>query len=441
MYTFYIAKSDIGYYEVILTSIFLIAPILNIQIESAVLRWMLNSPSFSEHRKIFTNALLITTINSIVGITIYLFVIYLFPIKNSIIILLLGLSQIYYPIILQTIRGMNENVLYVKTGIIFSCFILIFNVTFIVGFNYKLSGIMISNLLSTIITSSYVAKKLSLLKYISISSINKKMLKQFIRFCLPLIPNSIAWWAISGFTTYLILLDMGSASNGIFAASSKFAGIIFIFQNIFNLSWTESAITNYNSSDKHQYFSKVFNSFYLLFFSSILIFIPLSKTLMFYLVSPEYFMAWQYIPLLLLSVLFKSMGSFLGVGYLCSKETKGSLQTTVIGGITAIILSLFLIPKFGLYGASISLMVSHLALLLSRMYQSRKYFVINYSKAKFLSLSLLYIFVWYLTLFDYMMLEIILVGFLFIFTFLLNKSVIYKILNQIKTIYISRSMK
>jgi O-antigen/teichoic acid export membrane protein len=93
--------------------------------------------------------------------------------------------------------------------------------------------------------------------------------------------------------------------------------------------------------------------------------------------TTEFHKAWIYIPILAIAPLFQSVSSFSGTNFTASKKTKYIFYASILGGISSLVLNLLLIPKFGVWGAVIAIVLSHLCMAIARVYFSWKYVKIN----------------------------------------------------------------
>ena len=85
---------------------------------------------------------------------------------------------------------------------------------------------------------------------------------------------------------------------------------------------------------------------------------------------------------MLLATFFQSMALFYGVGYLCGKETKKVLSTTLIGSFSTLTSSIILVPFFGLYGAGLGAVIGFFTMFIVRWKQTKKYFSIKFPLEK-----------------------------------------------------------
>src|SRR5690606_38997750 len=158
---------------------------------------------------------------------------------------------------------------------------------------------------------------------------------------------------INSANRYLILYFLGEENNGIYAMSNRIAMALYAVNSIFNLAWQESAISEFDKENKDKFYSEIFNKYFILQISVIILMIPLSKLFVLFFVSEEFIDSCKYMPLLLIGVAFASFSAFFGTGYLSAKKTIGAFSTTIYGAIVNIVLSFLLIPLLGLHGATI----------------------------------------------------------------------------------------
>src|ERR1700712_2116001 len=61
VYTYYISKENIGYFDLIMTTVSWITPIVSLQIYDAVLRWSINNKDEETIKKVLTGSMAIVT--------------------------------------------------------------------------------------------------------------------------------------------------------------------------------------------------------------------------------------------------------------------------------------------------------------------------------------------------------------------------------------------
>ncbi|MEP5132224.1 oligosaccharide flippase family protein, partial [Nonlabens ulvanivorans] len=109
LFSFFVNKEDLGLYDLFLTSISLLFPVVTLQLSEAMYRWLLTSENLRDKRKvistgIFSSLILLTIFGLCYLISTYF---YSFRYQEYFYLLLIGASL--FPIAQQIIRGLGKN--------------------------------------------------------------------------------------------------------------------------------------------------------------------------------------------------------------------------------------------------------------------------------------------------------------------------------------------
>lgn len=373
-YTYYLSTNDYGYFDLITTTVSLLTPIITFQIYDGLYRYLLDSKSHDESASIISNSLFITVRNLILFSVGYIVFIQFKSFRYEYLILFQINFSILCGLWSQIARGLRKNVEYSVSGILATGVILGSNILFITVMNLRVGSLITSNILSSLVVMIYLNRQIKINKYINLKLNDKIMKKKLIAFSVPLIPNVISWWFMNVSDRYLLAFYKGVQANGIYAISNKFPAVLVMLNSIFYLAWQESAITEYDSKDRDEFYTKMFNVLMALEFTSVIGLLAFTKFIMSFMVNAKFEAAWIFVPFLYIGTIFNSFSSFYGTGYLSSKDTIGAFYTSIIGGIVNIVINIILIPVIGIQGASFSTMVAFLVMWLARLFQTRKYF-------------------------------------------------------------------
>ncbi|MGP7818706.1 oligosaccharide flippase family protein [Niallia sp. 01092] len=438
LYTAYLNSSEYGYYDLIVSTASLLLPIISFQIYDGLYRNLLEVEELEEKKKNISATIYIIVRNLVIFNVLYLLVDILLPFKNSSLILLFINVFIIYTAYLQIARGFKQNAVFSIAGIINTVLVVLFSLYFIILLNLKVSGLLLSMILSYFICIVYLEVKLKVIRYIRFSKGDKKVGSLLIAYSLPLIPNTISWWIMNVSDRYLLTHFAGVEANGLYAIANKFPAILLAINSVFYLSWQESSITEYEAKDRNEFYTKMFNNLVVFQFSFVLVLIAFTKPMMQLLVNAEFYAAWKYVPALYIGAVFFAFSSFYGTGFLSTKKTKGAFYSSVFGSIANILLNIILIPFIGIQGAAISTMLAFIIMWIIRMKQTKTFFQITIKKIPFLilvSLILLEIIGYYL---DYLVLDYILMIASLISFLLLNKNLIVGVLGKTSRKWIKR---
>ena len=176
-------------------------------------------------------------------------------------------------------------------------------------------------------------------KYIRLVKLNRQSITPYLKYSLPLIPNTISWWILNASDRTIILKFIGISANGIYSAANKFSGIYTTIFNIFNLSWTESVALHLNEKDSSEDFSKLQDSL-IKFFGCMFLGLTAVMPLVFkILVNERYNAAYYQIPPLLMGAFFSAMAGFVSAYYVAAKMTSVIAKMTMLAAALNIIIN------------------------------------------------------------------------------------------------------
>ena len=388
VYTAVLSNEEYGVVDLLNTLTSLLLPIATLQIEQGIFRYLLDCRENKEKQ-----TTLITTVSKFIlvqsAICILIFLCASPFIHNEYKYFLMAnlLMGILSSISLQICRGLGDNKTYAVGSFITGALTVILNVIFIVAFKWGAYGMLIATAISNLLCAIYVFVKKKIYKYIDIKQNDKKLLKDIVKYSVPLIPNMISWWIVSASDRTIISAVIGVAQNGIYSAANKFSGIFSTLYSVFNLTWTESASININSEDRDEFFSKIFD-FIVRFFGSLCLgTIAVMPFVFGILVNEKFAESYYQIPILILGSIFNILVSFLGSVYVAKKLTKEIAKTSIIAAIINIVVNIALINQIGLYAASISTVIAYFAMFIYRWIDVKKYASIKTNKTLIAVLS------------------------------------------------------
>lgn len=364
--TFYLTKTDLGYYDLIVNSIFLVIPIATFQISDGIYRFVLSKDDKFKQKDVISTGFNFILISTIVVLLILLFFFnFFFRIEYSFLVFAMSFFYAINQAFKQISRGIRKNRNYVISDIIYSISFISFLFLLLDFFNLELKGVMISFVIANVLSASYLLISTGIISYLSLkSSPQKKIYHALLRYSTPLIPNTLSWWLVGSANTYIITIILGLNFNGLYAVAFKFSSIIYILNRIFSLAWQDQLIGGITNDSNFN--SKVFNRLLSFLLTIVILLILLMKPILNLIVTEEYFIVWHYIPFLLIATVFSSISSYFGAFYLSWGKTNKIFVTTLIGAIIAIVSSIILTKIYGLMGTSVSMAIGFGTVAVSR---------------------------------------------------------------------------
>lgn len=390
LYTAILSAEEFGTVDLLNTYISLLLPLIFLQLDQAIFRFLIDARSDEDKKKILISTTIYTMfIQSVIYIIVFLLIgkyinnEYKYFLATNVIATML--SNIF----LQLSRGLGDNTTYSVGGLITGAGTIILNVLFLVVLKLGAYGMLIASLIANTMCSLFIFIRKKIYKYLNISNVKKTQLLNLWKYSIPLIPNQLSWWIINASDRTLVTYFLGIGSNGIYSAANKFSSIVISFFSIINITWTESAALHFNDKDNSSYFTKIFNDILKIFVSlsfAIIAFMPFVFKLL--ITGDGYKDAYYQIPILMVATIFNICVSLFGSVYVALKKSKEIAKASIYSAIINICVNLLLIKFIGLYAASISTLLAYLAMAIYRYFDIQKYIKIKIDLA-FLIISII----------------------------------------------------
>ena len=432
LYTSKLSTSDYGIVEIVTNYIFLLMPLVTLQIEMAAFRYLINEKEEEKQNSIITNSIIVIIFMMIVVTAVFLIINGLVKIDNYIYIVLMFFSITIANILMQFIRGLNKNMEYAIGSIILGAGTVIFNFIFLCVFNMGIEAMYLSIITAYALANIYFLFKCNIINKINLKLINKSEILDLLKYSIPLIPNQVVWWIINSIDRTIIMIFIGPSASGIYAIAHKFPTIYSNAYNVFNLAWSSSLAKNVDSDGYDEYVSTTFNEVLVLFETIALVIIGALSIFFNILIDISYKEAYIYIPLLMISAVFSVFINLLTSIYIAFKQTKKLAVTAVWAGIINTTVNIILVKRIGIYAAPISTIIAFGIMGCYRYIDVKNYINLKIDVKKFLSLVMCFLIVIFLYFRD----TVILKGLGFVFSvvvfIIMNKKYIYSILRTLK---------
>lgn len=379
IYTFYFSPAEFGAWDLALTTVALMAPFITLELVSASYRWLLDTTMKHEQSEIISTGLQAIVRNLLLIDTIAITIGLIWP--NGIplfweTLVLINVS-IISSFIQQCARGLQLNKLFAMSGLIQSVIIVVMNLLFMFIFHLRVEALFYSAIIAHLFIILIMWQQMNFQHYLFKITYSKRLMKQFLTYSLPIVPGAISWWIMTMSDRYMIIYFLGVEYNGIYAIANKIPAILLMLNNIFFLAWKDSAITQFDSIEKNIYYSHVFKHFFRLMASFVILLTLFTKPILTFVISVNYFSAWQYIGLLVIGSLFHTLSLFWSAGYHGAKKTKVIFVTSIIGACVNIIINFLFIPLIGLYAVGLSTLVAFFITWIIRIIYAKPYFNIH----------------------------------------------------------------
>lgn len=382
LYAHIIVSEDFSDVDILYNAVNILLPIVTLGMSDAIIRFGMDKGYDS--RKVYTNvnfsvllgallyAVFTPLINNIPTIGNYTFLLFVYCYFSC-----------FRQMASQFVRAKGYVKLYIADGM-FSIFMqLVFNLIFMVGLHWGVTGYVLSIILSDFLSICGLTLLANLEKYLDTRFLDIKLWKEMLRFSLPMIPAYILWWITAASDRFFIIAMVGRTENGIYSFGNKLPGLIMLVTTMFYNAWQMSSVEERDSRTLNKFYENVFNAYSSVMFTAAAGLIMIARPLIFILTSGnEYYISYEFTPILVLAVLFQCLCQFLSTVYTTKKKTVNSCLTALVAAVVNLILNAKLIPVYGYWGAAIATAISYGVCFIVRIVDARRYifFKVEYAR-------------------------------------------------------------
>ena len=374
LYTSQLDPSEYGNYDFICTLSVFLCPIITLLMEESMFRYLIDADSKVQRKKIITQTIIYTFFGTVLFTIIaalimgfgtdyspmYITAIITFVISN----ILIGLSN-------ALSRGLGKIKLYSISNFILGISTIILNIVFILALNAGAEGLLWANTIANAFTAIVILAILKLPKYIG--KIDKPLMKNMIKYSIPLVPNSISWSIINMSDRIILTQMVSSAANGIYAMANKFPNIINVLYGYFYTAWKESAAKIVKDENKNQYYNSIYHDAKRFLYAVTICLIAVMPFAFPIFINEAYDEAYIYIPIVMIATYYSNLSSFYGGIFSAYKDTKIMGTTTIVAAVINLVVDLIFVNTFKIYAACFSTLIANLIVYFYRKKKLKKY--------------------------------------------------------------------
>lgn len=321
LYTNYLDPAEYGQVDIYINILSMLYCFVSLQAIEVVYRFIQDAKTEAEKGEVITNSFMIAVFGMLlfsVGMGIFGAVTHF---QYTLVFILYVVCNIMAQFCQQTIRGMNRSALYSAVGVISTFVQVALNILFIVVCRYGSVSLLWSHVLTYLFIFIGILIKCNFFQYFRISTLRWRIMKEQLAYSLPLMPNALCVWGMSSLGRYLLLFFYTTTEVGLLAFATKFSQLLGVVNSIFFMAWQQSAISEYNASDKNEYASDIFNKYLTMQVSASALLLPVIKFLTFTIMGESYREAWQFIPLFFVGIILSGCANFVSMGFYGAKKT------------------------------------------------------------------------------------------------------------------------
>ncbi len=397
LYTSYLTVGEYGTLAIIEVTGLLITALFGLKLSTAMMRWCSAGEKSNKIGSIVFTILIVTLalvliLNLILQPLSTQFSNLLFntsEYKDYFHILFLLVSfEILNILIYDLVRLKGKPGFYVLISISKFTTILLLNIFFVKYQGLGVKGIILSQLLGNILMTLLTFK--FLIKNIKPEFIREEIIPMA-KYGFPLVFSALSMLLVTMGDRYLLKYLKDLSDVGIYTLGYKIATVInlLIIQS-FQTGFLPIAYKKYEQANSARFFSKTLTYYTFILILTGLAISLFSKEIIELLArDKDYLLAYTIVPFITLSFVFKGIQYVFSLSLHFVKKTKFNAYIVILTAIFNIGLNFLLIPKFGIYGAAVSSVMSWLFMVSFFRIYARKFYDPGYETGKIILLVML----------------------------------------------------
>lgn len=208
-------------------------------------------------------------------------------------------------------------------------------------------------------------------KNYTIFCFNLSQVKDALKFALPLVPGSIAYYLFNLFDRVLIDKYLSLSALAIFSTASSLAMILNVISNGAYKAFEPYFFKTYGTERFDVNFKKVRDVLLVIVCIGAFSIGLFSKEFFELFTSPQYYSAYRYVPIILIGTVVYSVSLMYDTILIARGCTIICTLITIMGAIVNIVLNVLFLQNFGIYCAAIVKSVSFILVFMARCYYSK----------------------------------------------------------------------
>lgn len=258
------------------------------------------------------------------------------------------------------------------------------NIYFVAVVHMGIRGILIANLLRSgvyMFVSTFILIP-DLRPLFSYSEV-----KELVRFGAPLIPISIAGLILSVADRYFLQHFTSMTEVGIYSVGYKLGSLLQLPIGAFQIAWPTIMFAVYKTPQAKSFYARLLTYFCLLLGTLTLAIAIFAREIIHVIAAPEYFNAWQIVPIVALSQIALGTVYATAVGINVRKRPENLMFAWFLGVGVHITLNFVLISRYGMLGAALSTLAGYTTVAVGATVASLRLYPIPYHYVRLLKLA------------------------------------------------------
>lgn len=239
-----------------------------------------------------------------------------------------------------------------------------------------LSGVYQAQLLSGILSTLVAALLLG--DWINPLRFALSRLRAMLKFALPLIPGTLAFWVVNFAGRYFVQFYTNTSEVGLYQLGASLASVIALVVTAFQQAWGPFALSIHTRPGARQVYAAALSAYLLLTCLAALGLTLLAPEIIALVATPQYAGANSVIGFLSLSYVMIGLTYIAATGPTIVMRSGPTGTAMVLAAILNILLNLLLVPRLGRTGSALAAMLAHGVVPLYLFYRAQQLYPIPY---------------------------------------------------------------
>lgn len=430
-FTRWLTVDDYGKYDVLITYVTLLIPIISLATSNGIFRLAVEKDSHKNNY--IASGFALICINLLITLIIILWIGNICGWSNIYVFCLLLMAQVlddYFQGTLRAIKKIHYLALCKTMSVLFT---VLFSTIFIKVADLGLKGLLMGYALGYCISNIIVIIRIRFWKYLKYEYISFKYIRELVSYSWPLIPNDMSWWVIGVSDRSIISYFLGVGANAIYAIACKIPNLCTSIFGVFNISWQESASDNIDYNEKQRFFQNVYDRLSMTILCLCTLILSFNYIFFDYIFDSRYTNARLYTSILVTAVIFNIISLYYGGIQISLKRTKINGISTIIGAIINISFHLLFVKLMGIYAAALSTLLSNMVVFFIRKKMLKEYSIKSSKTLRYIWIIYLY-YVYISTLVNSLVFNLINMFIACLIVGIINRKLIIKLFRKIESI-------
>lgn len=353
LYTAVLTTEEYGSYDIIYSTVSLLAPLLTLNIADAMMRFSMDEGA--DVPRIARSGLAITLASGAVVLAVQF-------VPNAPWQPLAGIgwlaplyaSTALYQSLSLLARGLERMKDIAIAGVASSVVLVSFNVVLLLFVDWGLDGYFAANVAAMLLPALWLVWRMRREIVAPSRGDGRGLLASMVRYSLPLVTASVGWWLIGTSDRYIVTAVCGIDANGLYSVAYRIPSILSTVSGIFIQAWQVSAIKVFDPEDSDGFLRRTFSSAEAVVVLLCSVLMPLSPVIAVLMFSGDFYGAWAYVPPLLVYAALNAMGGMWAPFFSAAYDPAPMAWSTFLGGVVNVAAAVPLVTVLGVQGACVS---------------------------------------------------------------------------------------